>query len=358
MAVCRLRGGGEAGTVRCLAPSLPLSLPMTPPPPGHADRIILVLGAPRSGTTWLGKIFDSHPDVLYRHEPDIIDRGGMLPKVVAPADIAAWTAPAREYLLRLAALSRLKTAGQLPLFRKTWRGAMAQGVQSGVIHLLRLLEQVPGGAALAERLAVPDLAARPPGRVVIKSVSGCGCAGLFAAALPRAHIVFLLRPPFAQIASMLTGSDLRKLDAAQAVLGLWDWPVATQYGLTKAGLVGLPLAERLAWLWVVLNETALADLAGRPGVRVLDYRALRARPEQEARALFGFAGLDWSAQTAAFLVSSTQAGGREGYYAVRRNTAEPDRKWRNVLSAADCTAIAAIVQQSTLVRFLDTRAAA
>jgi Sulfotransferase family len=32
--------------------------------------LILVLGAPRSGTTWLGKIFDSHPDVLYRHEPE------------------------------------------------------------------------------------------------------------------------------------------------------------------------------------------------------------------------------------------------------------------------------------------------
>ena len=31
---------------------------------------ILILGAPRSGTTWLAKIIDSHPDVLYRHEPD------------------------------------------------------------------------------------------------------------------------------------------------------------------------------------------------------------------------------------------------------------------------------------------------
>jgi LPS sulfotransferase NodH len=28
---------------------------------------ILILGAPRSGTTWLAKIIDSHPDVLYRH---------------------------------------------------------------------------------------------------------------------------------------------------------------------------------------------------------------------------------------------------------------------------------------------------
>ena len=37
---------------------------------GALSAPILILGAPRSGTTWLAKIIDSHPDVLYRHEPD------------------------------------------------------------------------------------------------------------------------------------------------------------------------------------------------------------------------------------------------------------------------------------------------
>ena len=35
-----------------------------------SQSAILILGSPRSGTTWLAKIFDSHPDILYRHEPD------------------------------------------------------------------------------------------------------------------------------------------------------------------------------------------------------------------------------------------------------------------------------------------------
>ena len=32
------------------------------------DKIILVAGFPRSGTTWFSNLFNSHPDVVYRHE--------------------------------------------------------------------------------------------------------------------------------------------------------------------------------------------------------------------------------------------------------------------------------------------------
>lgn len=38
---------------------------MTPLP----FKVISIHGAPRSGTSWLGKIFDSHPDVAYRFQP-------------------------------------------------------------------------------------------------------------------------------------------------------------------------------------------------------------------------------------------------------------------------------------------------
>ena len=45
----------------------------------------LLFGMPRPGTPWLGKVFDSQPATLYRHEPD---SGGALDGVL-PMSIQA-----------------------------------------------------------------------------------------------------------------------------------------------------------------------------------------------------------------------------------------------------------------------------
>src|SRR4051812_19968507 len=71
--------------------------------------ITLILGAPRSGTSWLGKIFDSHPDVVYRHEPDSTSLGKRLLSLHA-YDLGS-SADARGYLRRLADIRTAKTVG-------------------------------------------------------------------------------------------------------------------------------------------------------------------------------------------------------------------------------------------------------
>ena len=48
--------------------------------------LVLLFGMPRSGTTWIGKIFDSYPDTVYRHETDSSGRLNAVP-LLAPADI-------------------------------------------------------------------------------------------------------------------------------------------------------------------------------------------------------------------------------------------------------------------------------
>ena len=61
-----------------------------------APDSIVILGAPRSGTTWLAKIFDSHPQVTYLHEPDTVIRHASLPRVYRDSEIPRYFAELRN----------------------------------------------------------------------------------------------------------------------------------------------------------------------------------------------------------------------------------------------------------------------
>ena len=82
------------------------------------SRLTLILGAPRSGTTWLAKIFDSHPDVLYRHEPDLVVPDNRIPSICADENAPALIEAARGFVADLMHTHTLKTAGSLPVFPK------------------------------------------------------------------------------------------------------------------------------------------------------------------------------------------------------------------------------------------------
>ena len=160
-------------------------------PNGH---FILILGAPRSGTTWLAKIFDSHPDVLYRHEPDT-----RAPDY-CPADAAT-------YFRELVATQWLKSSGSLPVFAKTYRPGAGRHAHRGLIYALRAADKFSAGAL--RNMPLPDLftpAAHPNLRVVVKSVSFRLRLRALLQAMPGLHVVFIVRDPFGQVASMLRGT--------------------------------------------------------------------------------------------------------------------------------------------------------
>jgi len=83
-------------------------------------RVIILAGMPRSGTTWLGHIFDSHPDVAYRVCPLFCHS---LKNALSPAsERAEWERVLRlafhepsEYMLGIQG----RRAGELPPF--TWK---------------------------------------------------------------------------------------------------------------------------------------------------------------------------------------------------------------------------------------------
>ena len=316
-----------------------------------SERIVLLLGAPRSGTSWLAKIFDSHPDVLYRHEPDTVLRTWDLPWMCPREDVDRYVGEARLYLRRLIETATLKTAGSLPMFPKRFQSTPTRLVRAVIIHALQAADLARLSRRLTRGMHIPDFidpARHPDLRVVIKSVSSRGRARLFAEALPGAKIIFIVRDPWGQVASMQRGAALGKFEEGVPVAELLETEQAARYGLTEAGFASLSEVEQFAWNWAILNEKAIDDLRGLDRVKVLKYQDLCEHPLEQARELLAFAGLPWDSQTEAFLHRSTTYTGPNRYYAVFRDTAAALYHWRQELSEEDQQRINQVVQATSL----------
>jgi len=301
-----------------------------------AARSILIVGAPRSGTTWLGKIFDSHPDVLYRHEPDeLVPASGSIEQ-----DVARWV---RQHDAR--------TAGKRPFFRKSWQTVPAWLLRSTLVY---------AGVA-AERIGlpvwpIPDLGDLGRARVVIKSVRLSTGIGSFAQAYPSGRLVLILRHPCGQVASVMRGARDGRFALAKPGT---DMPFdeaetvrfAAHHGVNELAFQRLPDAAKYAWSWRAFNETAWAAVSGRSNALVVVYEALCARPAAEAQAILAFAGLPWHGQTEAFLDRSTSYDGPAGYYAVVRNSIAVAEGWRTAMAAEDQEAVRAVVRGSPLIGY-------
>jgi hypothetical protein len=316
-----------------------------------SERVILLLGAPRSGTSWLAKIFDSHPDVLYRHEPDTVLRTWDLPWMCPRDEVGEHVDAARVYLRQLIDTATLKTAGSLPMFPKRFQSLPVRLARAAIIHALQAADLVKVSRRLTRGMRIPDFldpAKYPDLRVVMKSVSSRGRARLFAEALPGARIIFIVRDPWGQVASMQRGAAMGKFEDGVPLAELLETEQAARYGLTEARFTSLPQVEQFAWNWAILNEKAIDDLRGLDRVKILKYQDLCEHPTEQAQALFKFAGLPWDPQTDGFLRRSTTYAGPDRYYAVFRDTAASLYRWRQDLSEDDQQRINRVVQASPL----------
>ncbi len=318
------------------------------PAPGTGP--ILLFGVERSGTSWLGKIFDSHPTTQYRHEPERQLEDFGLPWICPDDPPGVFDEAATRYLRRMTAAATVKTAGPAPFFAKSYRSAAGAALHQALARGLRALAALEPRRGGMHNLRLPDLARRDRGavRVVVKSVSGHGRAGLLTRAAADGQAVLLLRDPGGQVESVLRGATRGKFVEPPELAWIPPTSPGRRHGLTDALLARMTPVEQLAWHWVVRNEMMLDDLTPLPNARVLRYDDLCADPAGEARALFAFAGLPWAPATEAFIAASISGAGRQGYYTVFRDPAATLHRWRERLAAADRRRIAAILRRSAL----------
>lgn len=318
------------------------------------QRIILLFGLPRSGTTWLGKIFDSHPDTLYRHEPDSVIRIEGLPLVPEESTQVALRR-LREYGHGIKCNRALKVAGKTPIFEKSYLSRAA---------LLRYKLGI-GIAHIASRAGIhaPVFGAPLNGNedvaVLWKSIESLGRLGILLQALPTARALHIVRHPCGLVASVERGEAGRRFgdispasEDYQLLEMLLETATGQSWGYSMADIRAMQPEERLAWRWAVFNDKALEDTKDDAHVLTFAYERLCENPLAIARELIAHAGLDWSAQVERFVSASTGASDAS-YYSVFKNPGRAAWGWQSAMDPVKAARIVNLASRSKTWARLD-----
>lgn len=280
--------------------------------------LLLVVGLPRSGATWLAKILDSHPATLCLAEDcDSLPGGSSdsLPAFCAGAEVEGRLAVARAHVEAVLNTRTLATIGAMPVFDKDYHGPLTRLVRRASIALLWAAEPLASRAVRRLPLPEPGLTGGPAA-TVIASNCGLGRLNLLLRARPEARAVVVMRHPCDQIAAARQARAGHGTPAAADDPAIWSALAATPQGrrhrLTHAALSEMSQIERHAWHWAICHEKAMDDAATGLPIRFLRFEDLRADPEATARELVGAIGLPWDHATARFIATSLSLFRRGG----------------------------------------------
>lgn len=292
--------------------------------------MIFIVSSARSGSTWLGKTFDAHPNVIYRHEPDRSAGELSIPYFPNREDWDGISAQAAQWVERLGSLTTSSVSGSMPQFRKTYRPIALHWARLALVLGAKGLDRAGWSHA-----RIPDWIAPNHFPVtVIKSVDSVGRIGLIAAIERAFKVVHLVRHPCGYVGSQLRGAELGLLNPNPYVSSMADLPGAQRRGMTLDYLREQPLERQLALAWALKNDHGLEQAQGMDNVRVAVYDQLVRDPDRYVSDLFDWCGLDWAAECAQFLRSSTRSSSDTNrYYGVNRDPIIAANRWREELSS-------------------------
>jgi hypothetical protein len=300
---------------------------------------VVVIGVPRSGTSWVATILAGAPGVVFMNEPDYPDiypSGGLAVKeyglypVLAPHESA-------------------------PSYQMVWDIAFAGGFPDRPVtrRAGKLLMELPNAARAPITRAAATLfrtRSRQPEHCLVKSVYAQFALDWIADRY-RPTIVVVRRNLLSVIASWLKLGFVPY--DADTPFELWDHPLIQREFLRPLSIErpdpDIPVMQRIA-MHVGLLSLGLERAAERhPEWVFIDHEELCKRPDERFRELFARAGLTWTDAVAAQLHDLDRPGSGVD---VQRVATEQIDKWKSTLTPDQVNEATTILR-----RFGDTVAA-
>lgn len=305
--------------------------------------MIILLGMPRSGTTWVAKAIDSNPTVHYLHEPDSAQRIDV-PNIVLADEVATYQPVVDAYLERVHTVRDPKVVGRLPFFEKAHHSGAALAFNRASVFAHKAASRAFKPARKWAPVLLPP---RAEHELFFKSIESMGRATLLAQSPQQPKVVLLVRHPCAVINSELRGEAQKRFASGTPIYENWGLfanllraPIARAHDLTIERLQALTAPERLAWKWRIYHH-ALLDSAAHPNCQLVHYEDLCRDPHAGFAEVFDFLGLNFTGATRAYLDESTTSHS-DSYYAISKDPEVAMHSWKSQLGSASIDAILAI----------------
>ena len=326
-----------------------------------APKFLLVFGSARSGTSWIGKVFDSHPLTLYKHEPDRLFRD--VPMAPRPNDAEKFAPAILKFFSELPLLTQTHVAGSLPVFAKKYRSWLGMQVHRGTV-----LCAVAADSSRYVRFPILRCAREdnPKIRVVWKSIDSLGRLGLILRVVEDCRAIWITRHPCACISSTLRGEAQKNFSSPVAasedfgIMKMFLEAASNNRGISLEHLRAAHPVERMAWIWVLTNEKAFQETAKSDRCMQMRYEDVCTDPVGKSQEMFSFSRLPWAKETATFIEASTLrvapsrfdrlTQGSSRFYGIFRDPVGAANKWKSEMKSEHIERVYRVLRQSDLIR--------
>ena len=301
-------------------------------------KSIAIVGLGRSGTTWISKLFDSNPDVVYLHEPDYIERIPCVPYTTDVDCHLVWEPFIRQYIDGLPSLCTARSMLKRPAFKKNYSKTTIDKFNTGIFCLRLRAKQFGNRLGFSEKPTLFPRQFKDAKALVWKSVEQTGNIGCILHAVPEQKLIHVVRHPCGFVDSVLRGEKRKLLQGGVPMSGdpgIFDFvaktKVAQSLGIRLCDWLSIKTHERLAFAWLCLNEQAAIDGSSRRNYKLMYFDRFCMSPQDEAKAAFEFSGIEFTTETESFVRSSSSEDSQV-YFDVNRQSSKVPKSWEKNLS--------------------------